>query len=360
MRRLFYIIYYIKNTNYSSLNKFSKFVAKNGKNRILQFFDIILCSLKYNISFLEYYYFRFWEKNSKERSHWAGTGFMFEYQLKMNPKQHRNILENKVKFLQEYKNFVRHKWAYIDKLKNDKQVAVTLLANPSGKIVLKGINEQCGKGIKIVNTPQTPSDTNKLAINEQCFEQNKDQSNQINSTAELINIMQTHNLGLAEEYIVQHDKLNHLSPAGLNTVRVFTQINSKGTVDFLGARLRITVNSFVDNLAAGNLAAPIDMETGKITKPAIYSDITKKPEENHPITKSPIVGFEIPHWGEIKQLCVQAALHNTNNKSIGWDVAVSNNFVELLEGNHNWCKLLWQLPVNKGMKKTLEKYCLEQ
>jgi len=25
-----------------------------------------------------------------------------------------------------------------------------------------------------------------------------------------------------------------------------------------------------------------------------------------------------------------------------------------IEGNHDWCKLVWQLPVNKGLKSMLE------
>ena len=48
-----------------------------------------------------------------------------------------------------------------------------------------------------------------------------------------------------------------LSPSGLNTIRIITQINEQGGVDIIAARLRITVNSSVDNLAAGNIAAPI-------------------------------------------------------------------------------------------------------
>ena len=54
----------------------------------------------------------------------------------------------------------------------------------------------------------------------------------------------------------------------------------------------------------------------------------------------------------------KVALLHPQNRSIGWDVAITNDGPELLEGNHNWRKLLWQLPVKKGLKQKLKKYLL--
>ena len=68
------------------------------------------------------------------------------------------------------------------------------------------------------------------------------------------------------------------------------------------------------------------------------------------------MGFQVPFWSETLELVKAAALVNTDNRSIGWDVAITNDGPELIEGNHDWCKLLWQLPVKKGLKPILEKY----
>jgi hypothetical protein len=40
---------------------------------------------RFNISILEYFQFGFAEKTNLERKEWAGTGYMYDYQLKMNP-----------------------------------------------------------------------------------------------------------------------------------------------------------------------------------------------------------------------------------------------------------------------------------
>jgi len=161
---------------------------------------------------------------------------------------------------------------------------------------------------------------------------------------------------LVEEFIVQHPDLQKISSSGLNTVRIITQINTSGEVDFIGPTLRLSVNSPVDNMAVGNIAAPIDLETGIVSGPGVYQDIRKDPVKNHPVSGVSIIGFQVPYWKKVIELCTNAALYNTNNKSIGWDVAITVDCPSFVEGNHNWCKLLWQLPAQQGLKSVLEKY----
>jgi hypothetical protein len=167
--------------------------------------------------------------------------------------------------------------------------------------------------------------------------------------------MEEDNYDLLEEYVIQHPAIMELSSSGLNTVRIFTQIH-EGEVHFLGARFRISVNSPVDNMGAGNLAAPVDMDTGEVYGPGVYSDITREDEDIHPVTGMRITGFTLPFWKELIDLSRKAALHIPENRSVGWDIAITEEGPELIEGNHNWCKLLWQLPVKEGLKHELERY----
>src|SRR5699024_8778825 len=144
--------------------------------------------------------------------------------------------------------------------------------------------------------------------------------------------------------------------SAVNTVRIITQLNKKDEVNILGCRLRISVNLSVDNMAAGNLAAFIDQESGTVSGLAVYSDVTKPDIEYHPVTNVRIPGFKIPFWQETLALAKEAALLHLQNRSIGWDIVITEKGPGLIEGNHDWCKLLWQLPAKKGMKDILNKY----
>ena len=59
---------------------------------------------------------------------------------------------------------------------------------------------------------------------------------------------------------------------------------------------------------------------------------------------------------EIIEITKKIALHRPENRGVGWDVALTENGPDIIEGNHNWCKILWQIPVDQGLKSVLEKY----
>ncbi|MCR9289875.1 MAG: hexapeptide transferase [Bacteroidetes bacterium] len=300
-------------------------------NKIKLFIDIISSSLKYNVSLLEYFQFGFYNKDRTLRSSYAGTGFMYEYQLKMNPKDVRVILDDKNIFTKKYKDFLIHKSYSLEDLKNDENKGKALLSNSAGKFVLKVSDGKCGAQVLVKNC-------NEYTIKE------------------LIHFMEETEYDLAEEYIIQHKSIMAMSPSAVNTIRIFTQLDKANNVEILGCRFRISINSSVDNLAAGNIAAPIDEETGKVSDLGIYSDIMKTDVEIHPITGMRIVGFQIPFWKETLEMVKKAARAYPQNRSIGWDIVITDSGSGLIEGNHDWCKLLWQLPVKKGLKAELTKH----
>lgn len=328
LKRLIYLGYYLKESDYKKLLRFTTYAkTKTGRSTVFLWLDMISSAIKYNVSFLDYFHFRFYELTSADRSTYAGTGFMYEYQRLVNPNPHREVLENKIIFLERFRQFVRRRTASVATLKHSPDLTLSFLAHSSGKLVLKGSRGQVGAEVKVVRTSDFVSDT-------------------------LVNFMTKHGLDLVEEFVVQHPELMRLSPSGLNTVRIFTHL-ANNEIIFLGARLRVTINSEVDNMAAGNVAVPLDMQTGEVVGPGVFSDITRPDIDVHPITGQSLIGFKVPFWNETLSMIEEAVRVEPGNKSVGWDIAITPAGPELIEGNHNWCKLLWQMPVHKGLKSKI-------
>jgi hypothetical protein len=283
--------------------------------------------LRYNISPLEWYQFCFASQTPDQKANWAGTGTMYEFQREANPMDARHILMDKRLFYQAYGEFFQHSLWSLEEFEADHMLAARVLSE-NERLVFKDANGNCGASVKILPASELSSGT-------------------------LIPWMRERGFDLVESFARQHHDLNALSPSAVNTVRVFTLIDEAGNYRILGCRLRISVDSHVDNLAAGNLAAPVDEGTGIVNGPGVYSDVTRKPESVHPITGTPIEDFRIPFWPEILELVKQASLKHPRNRSVGWDVVVTENGPGLIEGNHDWCKLVWQLPVDQGLKPML-------
>ncbi len=329
IKRALYLGYYMKQLDRQKFFLFLNYTCNLiGKSKPVILYDVLRSVFTYNISLLEYFQFHFYDSSNQERAAWAGTGYMYEYHLKMNPRNSRLILNDKTLFYKNYENFFIHRVADIDDLKNRPAVVNAILSNPSGKLVFKPAAGNCGAKVDIQSCGNFDEQT-------------------------LIDFMEESDFELVEEFIEQHDDMNRLSPSAVNTVRIFTELNGAGQVVILGCRLRISVNHCIDNMAAGNLAAPIDEATGRLNGPAVYSDITKTEQVYHPVTNERIPGFQIPFWDQTLSMVKEAAKSHPQNRSIGWDVAITEKGPDLIEGNHDWCKLLWQLPVQKGLKTSL-------
>lgn len=332
LSRVLYLGYYLKQLNRDLFKLFLEHASRvSGRSKMDLLSDALNSVFKYNISLLEYFQFRFYEKSNEERLQWAGTGYMYEYQLKMNPKDKRGILDDKTKFYKNYGEFFVHRVADRKDLIEKPAIASEILANPSGKMVMKASDGKCGAEVEIRKTNEFSSE-------------------------QLISYMKEKNYGIVEEFITQHPEINRLSPSAVNTIRIFTEMDNNGEPKILGCRLRISVDSPVDNMAAGNIAAPVDEKTGVVHGSGVYSDITKTPVDIHPVTGVEIVGFQIPMWQETMEMVKKAAKKHPQNRSIGWDVVITDRGAGLIEGNHDWCKLLWQLPVKTGLKSELQQF----
>lgn len=334
MRRILYILYFIKTTDYKRLLEYARHAHEQGYAYFGLFLSMIYCSFRFKSAFDEFFIFRFYSKTNQERSLWACSGYMYEYQRKMNPVGCREILDDKTKFYKHYGDLMIHSVGDINDLEKTPGLLEKIYNNKAGKLVFKSKNGQCGNSVYVCST-------NEIPINN------------------VIPFMKKQKWDLLEEYAIQHNDITKLSPFAVNTIRIVTQINKSGDVDILACRMRISGGANVDNFSHKShtgMAAAIDMESGTIMLPAVLKDNYSEPIYIHPKTGVPIVGFHIPYWDKVIQLAVDAALKEPQNRSIGWDIVITESGPGLIEGNHNWNRDIYQMPVNKGLKPVLDRY----
>lgn len=328
-----YMAFFARNISFQAKNRFYKyfnFVKKEKKiSSFALYKDVFFSSFKYNLTPLEFFTLRFYDKTKAERSEFLTARTLRKFQSIMNPTEEKEILADKVKFLTHFKDFIGRKWATLPMLKKDNNLLSNLINAEAGKIVLKNAMGQAGKQIKVIDT------------------QNLDVHN-------LMVMMEKEKLDLLEEYVIQHDEMMRIAPRGLNTVRILSQIYN-GEVIIINVSLRLSVYGYVDNLMSGNIIMPVDIETGIVIDTAVYYDITKEEVKVHPLTGVGIVGFKIPRYQECIELIKKAALLTPETRSVGWDVGITNNGVILIEGNHNW-GYACQYSQRKGTKESVFKY----
>jgi hypothetical protein len=137
---------------------------------------------------------------------------------------------------------------------------------------------------------------------------------------------------LLQELISSHSALHVFGSSALNTIRLVTVRDSAGAVHPVAALLKMArVDSLVDNIGAGAIAAHIDFENGRL------SEAFSWPREglwtSHPDTGAVIEGFEVPFWREAISLAINAHERLTSGSSLSWDVAITDRGPVLLEMN---------------------------
>ena len=149
---------------------------------------------------------------------------------------------------------------------------------------------------------------------------------------EIYNKLTNDNTLLLEELLEQDDSISSIYPHSINTIRVYT-INKNGNVHVMFKAIRIgNHGKVVDNFNNGGMFSVID-DDGVIRKPAI--DKLNNVFEKHPMTNKEIIGFKIPRYNEIIELCKKLALVVPEIKYSAWDICVTKTGLDIVEGNEH-------------------------
>lgn len=259
----------------------------------------------------DYLFFEFYNLKHSQRNKFLTQGRLKKLNKKLNSKDSIQIFGEKHSFNTNFKEFIKRDWLYLPE-SNIEDFKSFIDKNEI--IIVKPIDLSQGAGIFKISFDQILKDLNGF-----------------------------YKKGLTDKYIVeevvkQSDYISQLNPSSLNTLRINTLVKN-GSIIIVGASLRMGRGDIVvDNLAAGGIAAAIDINTGKILTPG--RDKKNNTYNRHPSSGILINGFEIKDWNSIIDFAKNAALVFPQSKYIGWDIGISSKGFELIEGNYYSC---WQL-----------------
>ena len=282
-------------------------------------------------SYEDYLGFRFHKKSHKKQATYA-TLRSFD-RLRNTYNEYYSTRDNfdvKSTFNEVFKDHIKRRWFTNDDLTYKKYKENIKGLN---KIIVKPLAATCGIGIK-------------------CFECNKSEAKDKQAYEFIMSVGKA----IIEEYIVQSKEMLEFCPTSVNTVRVTTLVH-EGKCILLSSLFRIGNGDVVDNFHANGVAANVDVNTGTVDTHAI--DVNNNVHKRSPMTKKKIKGFKIPHWDQIVDLCNEIAFVVEGSKLIGWDFAVTEDGVDLIEGNTGayFVVQLVNEMKNKGLKASMiDKY----
>lgn len=247
----------------------------------------------------------FWRKSNMERSKCLTYPRMVRYMNKYNNNDYIHYLNEKPHFNKFFSEFVKRDWLYV---KETDETEFYKFLSTHNSIIVKPMNGVEGEGVrKIVSVECKDKHSLFLSL------QQED--------------------ALIEECIVQHPKMI-FGNTSVNTIRTMTILDRKGKGHVVKAILRAGVgDTVVDNYAQGGSIYEVDVNSGVVNS---YG-ISKKGNLHlyHPGTNIMMLGYQIPNWKDVIELSERAAEHLPQVKIIGWDVAITQEGAQMIEGNHN-------------------------
>lgn len=277
---------------------------ETGADRFLMFFDMIWCIFRYGVGYQDYHVFGFALIRGKNRRTFMTMNDNSAISHRLNSREYFHFFDDKAEFNERFREYIGRD--FID-LRSVGAEELERFCTDKKTVFAKHTNDFGGSGI---SREEITADTDFAVLYKRLCG-NKQY--------------------LVEDELVQHEKMNLLSPSSINTIRIVT-LYWNGEAHFMYALVRMSNGTnCVDNICSGGMYVSIGGD-GIIRKPA-FCDATGEYYAAHPFTKTVFDGFEIPLFDEAVELCRRAAAVYPQVGYIGWDVAITPDKPVLVEGN---------------------------
>lgn len=284
--------------------------GQRGGFTAVYFLDALICSFRHQTSPENYYVLRFFELSEKERQTYltSGRSAMADRELNRSMTREKEILLScKHLFYQSFSDFVHRDFLYVPEASYlDFSMFLDahdwFIVKPDRGIMGRGIEKMCAGEVE-----------DRKALFEKC----------------------AGGKCLVEQVIWQHEALEQISTC-VNSVRINAARDRKGNIRLIGGCLKCGAKgAAADNFHLGGVAYPLELDTG-IVVGAGRNNMEIRDYEYHPGSSVCMQGFIVPHWEAVRACAVQAMEVIPELGYVGWDIAVTPDGVELIEGNCHW------------------------
>lgn len=270
--------------------------------------------VKYGSSPEDYLFLEFYNKKNNERKKFITRKKLNKINKEYNSKVNWDIFHFKNILYAEFSDFIKREWLYLPDLDFN---TFCLFIKSREKIVIKPTKSSRGVGVKILYSKD-------IEDYETLYDDLKKEKY------------------IIEEVVNQTEELTEINPSSLNTMRFYT-LYKKGCAnpEIIAAFLKVgREGKAVDNLASGGIAVPIDITSGKVSSKGRDKQLNYF--DKHPDTKFNFDNVQIKNIDKVCQFVINIAKRYSESRFIGWDIAITPNGPELIEGNYYPCWLLFQ------------------
>ena len=266
--------------------------------------DMLTCALRYNAGYMDYKIAQMYRLNDAQRRTVITRGVSNNIVRAMNDKAYWHFFDDKAEFNTVFADHIGRAWLRMDDQCTEEDFRRFLEGREAA--LFKPLEGSSGQGIEKLTKDRWTSDPGLFAS------------------------LRARGDAILEEIVVQHPAMASLCPTSVNTVRVATLLGDRAE-GIVYAFVRIGNGKVMDNVDCGGMAARVDLDTGMLK--TVAADKQGNVFEKHPMTGTPIVGFQIPYWEEVKAMCLEAAKKVPEMRFIAWDVAITEKGPTFIEGN---------------------------
>lgn len=323
--KLKYYINRIKSIEFKRMNEILNREAKRyNKSKFLVKLDFLSCALKYKMGYVDYMKCNVINLKDEDRKD-LFTGENYKKLLHyLNPIKYRITMDDKIVCNKIFNKYLKRD--YIDLRVKTINEFKDFLKNKEN-VFAKLVDGFGGDGVK------------KIKVKE------------INDFDKLYNELLNNRQFLIEEEIRQHKTLSKINPFAVNNIRVVTLLKDN-KIYYIERILRIN-DGLTDTISSHDIQGRLD-EQGNLISKMVDDDLNIF--EKHPVTGFEFKNIKIPNMNKVYELIEKAAREIPNIRFIGWDIAITEDGVDIIEVNPYPCYTNYQYYLMHDENEKLEYY----